>query len=151
MPYTIEAIDSDKDTHFTGALAQNAIENENISFPTDFSLPQINKIAIHQISIQSDQALNWDLILWSGDGFANTTDIDSDAHIVNNSFLASEATQIAGSNQSYYNYNPVTPILYIDKDNSGELHVGLINRSITAKIAGATGEIKVRFMVEPIL
>ncbi len=151
MPYTIEAIDSDKDTHFTGALAQDAIENENISFPSDFSTAQMQKLKIHQISIQSDQALDWDLILWSDDGFADTSDIDSDPHIIAETFLASDAVQIAGANQTYYRYNPVTPILYIDKDNSGELHVGLINRSVTAKNAGATGEVKVRFMVEPIL
>ncbi len=151
MPYTIEAINSDKDTHFTGALAQNAIENENIAFPSDFSTAQIQKLLINKISLQSDQALNWDLILWSDDGFADTSDMDSDAHIIKGEFLASNSYQIAGANQYYYDYEPVNPIPYIDQDNSGELHVGLINRSITAKIAGATGEVKIRFMVEPVL
>lgn len=151
MPYTIEAIESDKDDHFSTTLAQNAIDYEDLAFPTDFSTTQMQKLLIHQISVMSDQALNWDITLWSDDGRADTSDIDSDAHIITISFLASDATQVAGANQYYYKYEPVQPIFYEDKDNSGELHVGLINRSVTAKDAIATSGFRVKFRVEPVL
>ncbi len=151
MPYTITTIDSDKDTHFSGSIAQDAIENESIDFPSDFSTTQIQKLLIRQVTLQADQALNWDLMIWSDSGYADSSDMDSDAHITTISLLASNAVDIAGTNQSYYDYEPSSPILYTDKNNTSKLHVGLVNRSATSKNAGATGEVKVRFMAEPIL
>ncbi len=150
MPYTITTIDSDKDTDFRDSLAQNAIEYESLDFPSDFSTTQIQKLLIRQVTLQSDQALNWDLMIWSDSGGADT-DMDVDSHITTITLLASNAVTIAGTGQSYYDYELSSPISYTDKDNSGKLHVGLVNRSATAKNAGGTGEVKVRFMVEPVL
>jgi hypothetical protein len=52
--YSIETISSDKDTNFTAALAQNAIENESLSFPSDYSTVNINKLKINSIAVQAD-------------------------------------------------------------------------------------------------
>ncbi len=154
MPYTIVALDSDKDSHFTGVIAQNAIENESIDFPSDFSGPQINKLLIHQISIQSEENLDWDLIFWSSKDFADTSDLDADTFIIGIDSVmdAGDAIRIAGANQYYYTYEPTRPLVYTDNDNSGKLHVGLLNRNASTKSAsGSGGDVKLRLMVEPVL
>lgn len=149
MSRGIYYLDSDKDTHFTGVLAQNAIENESIDFPDLMGGVGVTDIIIEGISIQSDQNLEWDIILWSDDSY-NTTDLDTADMVDYFNFPAASGKQIAGANQYYYplpaNY---ISIPYRSKDS--KMHVGLINRSATAKNAGATGEVKVRFMIEPVL
>lgn len=153
MLKTIEILNSDKDTHFTGALAQNAIENESINFPAEWRTARIHKCKIHSISIQSDQALDWDVVFWSGSEYANT-DLDVDTMILYGTspmFATGDGIQIAGAGQYYYPpYQPTNPILYSDEDNNGKLHCGLINRNAVAKNAGATGEVKVTFTISPI-
>ncbi len=154
MPYTIVALDSDKDTHFSGIIATNAIENESIDFPSDFKNAGIQKIFIHQISLQSEQNLDWDFIFWSSKDFADTSDLDADSFIIGIDSVmdAGDAVRIAGANQYYYTYEPTQPIAYTDKDNTSKLHVGLLDRHGTNKLASDNGgAVKIRFMVEPVL
>lgn len=145
----LRVIDSDKDSHFTGALAQNAIENESINMPSDWQTTVVNKCTIKQITLESDQQLDFDLVLYSKSAYANA-DLDLDNLIDIISFSASSATQMAGANQYYYSYPLVRSIEYSDLSNTSKIHCGLINRSAVAKNAGATGEVKVRFMACPI-
>lgn len=145
----LDIIDSDKDSHFTGALVQDAIENESINMPSDWQTTVVNKCTIKQITIESDQQLDFDLILYSKSAYSSTDlDLDNMIDVVN--FVGSAAKQIAGANQYYYSYPLDHSIEYSDNSHTSKIHCGLINRSAVAKNAGATGEVKVRFMACPI-
>lgn len=144
----IAYLDSDKDTHFSGALAQNAIEFENITFPSYWI--GIKECIIEGISIQSDQNLEWDVMLFSKSS-AEDTDLDLDTFIDFFNFPSTSGKQIAGAGQYYYAFPAnIMAIPYRDEDIKSQLHVGLVNRSATAKNAGATGEVKIRFALRPI-
>lgn len=141
---------SDKDTHFTGGLAQDAMETESINFPSDWRTAGINSCIIEGISIQSDQNLDWDVVIFSGSEFDNT-DLDLDKAIDYTSFANTVGKQVGGAGQYYYPLaSSPFKIPYVDEDRSGKLHVGLVNRSATAKNAGATGEVVITFILRPV-
>jgi hypothetical protein len=137
---------TDKDTHFTGAIAQNAKEDESIAFPNPMA--RTNECIIEGIAIQADQNLEWDIFIWSGSEYDNT-DLDSDKFIEFVNFTATEQKQIAASNQ-FYTAKTGLSIPYRDTDATNKLHVSLCNRSVTAKNAGANGEVVIVFMLRPI-
>lgn len=145
----IEYIRSDKDIHFTGAITENAKEDENIQLPANWRNNHLNSILIRNISIISDQNLEWDLFLWSKDT-ADDTDLDADTFVDFINFQATIGKQIGGSGQYYYSLSNLF-IPYYDDDNTGKIHCSIINRSVTAKNAGATGEIVVIFSALPVL
>jgi len=140
---------SDKDTHFTTALAQNASESENLLLPT--ALDGVNGNArsiIRGITVISDQNLDWQLVFFNSDTFVNA-DIDLNTAIASYKFTAStDALQVGGSG-SYYYFKDGLNLPYLDADNTGELHVLLVNRSATGKNAGATGEVVIKVHMEP--
>lgn len=139
--YPFQTIASDKDSHFAGAIAQYATEEENLTGLIG------NKIKITGVSIQSDQALDYRLILFSKDSFADT-DLDSDKFIGELELdLPSYGFRIAGANQYYMAVTGLN-ICYEDEDETNEIHVALQNLSATGKNAGATGEVKVLFTYE---
>lgn len=74
----IHTIRSDKDQHFTGSLAKNASEEENLAGL------EVNKIVITELSIRAKQALRFQLLFFSKDSFTDP-DIDDDtfARMVN--------------------------------------------------------------------
>lgn len=141
-------IASDKDTHFTGALAQNAIESESISMPTDWATADINKMIISEMSFQSDQNLDWELIFWAN-GDYDESDLDASKVITRISLPATTGEQIAGAGQYIYENPLPQSIEYVDEDNSNEIHVSLVNRDATSKNAGATGEVVMRIGCTP--
>lgn len=140
---TLRYFASDKDTHFTGALAQNAIENESINMPTDWQTAGKQKITISEINLQADEDLDMELVLWSSSSYSNT-DLDLDKMITRISFTAATAEQIAGAGQYYYENPLVQSIEYIDEDNTSKVHIGLVCRDASGKSAGASGETVVR-------
>ena len=76
MPFQF-TVRTDKDTHFTGAIAQNAKEDENIALPG--ALAGVNGNArnmVRSIVLQSDENLAWELAFWSKDSFEDTSDMD---------------------------------------------------------------------------
>lgn len=132
---------SNKDTHFAGTIAQNAVEEENLTGLI------ANKVKITGIIILSDQQLTYRVILFSTDAFADT-DLDVDSLINEFEFdLPSYGRRIADTGK----YSMVVTDLdmdYIDEDGSKELHVALQNLSSTGKTAGANGEVVLRFIYE---
>ncbi|MEW6214546.1 MAG: hypothetical protein AB1478_04985 [Nitrospirota bacterium] len=153
MPATTDTnplvyIRSDKDTHFTGGLAQHEFESESISFPNEVS--HTNEVIIEGIAIQSDQNLEWDIYIWTGVEYDNT-DLDLDKFLEYVNFASTSGKQIGSplANQYYYSKTGLS-IRYKDGDNTKKLHCSLVNRSATAKNAGATGEVVVQFTVSPI-
>lgn len=139
---------SDKDSHFTGAIAQNAGEDESLTLPA--CLAGINGNArglVRSLTLVADQNLDWEVQFWRS-GTHGAADIDTDKWIGGVVFTASsDAKQLAGSG-SYLYYKGNLDIPYIDLDNSGKLHVTLTNRSAGAKGAGAVGEVIVDVRIE---
>lgn len=132
---------SDKDDHFTGAIAQNAVEEENLTGLI------ANKVKVTGIIILADQQLDYRVALFSTDGFANT-DLDLDTLINEVELdLLSYGWRIAGTGK-YCMVVTGLDIDYIDDDASKELHVALQNLSSTSKTAGSDGEVVLRFIYE---
>jgi hypothetical protein len=137
--YTIK---SDKDTHFTGALAQYAKEDEDIAGMLT------NEGRITGIAIESDQQLHYKLLFWNKDTKANV-DLDVDEFCGEVDLdLATYGIQIAGTGQWYMDIRGLH-LDYSDADLTKELHISLMNMSVTAKNAGATGEVVAKITYEP--
>jgi len=136
----IYPVTSDKDTHFTEQLIKNAVERENITGLRS------NRIRVSKISIQSDQRLLYEVLLYGTDAFEEA-DLDDDK------FIASVEL-----NLPTYGFQQTTGqwmldienlnIDYIDLDLTKEIHAVLRNLSPTTKNAGATGEVKLDFLCE---
>jgi len=140
----ISIIETDKDTHFTGAISQYDHEEENLTGLTD------NRIFVRGVNIQSDQNLKFRLIFWTKDTFADT-DLNDDSYIddVILDMSDSENTfRINNTNQYYLNVSDLN-ILYEDEDATNELHISLQNLSPTDKAAGATGEVQLDIKYAP--
>ena len=137
-----------KGTHFTGGLAQNAIESESIDFPTDWDQLSIDRCLIEGISLQADQALEWDIYVWGTDDY-NSADLDAAELVDQINYPSTSGKRIAGAGQYFY-ASPTLEIPYRDENNTSKLHISLVNRSVTAKNAGATGEVVVRFTLRPV-
>jgi hypothetical protein len=137
-----------KGTHFTGAIAQNAAEYESITLLG--ALAGINGNArgqVRSITVISDENLDWEILLFRKNTFG-TADLDADSFIGRWSFVAADAVRIAGAG-SYYYYIDGLDVQYTDDDNTGRLHVALINRSAAAKTAGANGEVVLKVRLDP--
>ena len=157
MPVTynvipIQHIRSDKDTHFTGAILQNAAEDESLEFPN--SMVGCSECVIEAIIIQSDENLDWTIQFWGTSGYDNT-DLDLDFFIEYVAFATTAGLQIGATAQYYYSTTNLNiPYKDLDFDPTGtalaNIHVSLINRNAAAKTAGSSGEFTVDFIVRPI-
>lgn len=128
---------SDKDTHFTGAIAQNAKEDENLTGL------QANKIVVTDVLIEADENLQFYLLFWSKDTFEDT-DLDTDVLLgFVDLDVPANGFRIGGANQYYLNVTDLD-LHYEDEDATNEFHVSLLCRSAAGKTAGAAGEVKVK-------
>lgn len=134
--YTVRSL---KGTHFTGALAQNAKEDESFDLPGG-----LKRVRITGVTLLSDQNLDWDIVQFRTSG-TDDADADLDTQIDWVSFAVADGNQIAGA--GLFRYGVTGLSLDLDNDD-GKLHVGLVNRNSTAKIAGATGEVVIEFQME---
>ena|SRR3990172_4851703 len=137
---------SDKDSHFSGALAQNAAELESLDLPGQWG-SRCSEFVVENIVIIADQALEWDLFLWGSDG-ADDADLDLDTFVDYVNFPAASGKQVAGAG-SYYYASPSDLGIPVTVTNN-KLNLSLVNRSVTAKNAGATGEVVVICTLRPV-
>jgi len=138
LPPTFYEARSDKDTHFTGAIAKGAKEDESLTGL------QSNNIIIKSIVIISKELIDWAPLFWDKNTF-DDADLDVD------SFMAGQAQLFLGSmaepfDSKYYYFYPELNMPYKDTDASKELHVSLMVEaaSANAKAAGAGGEVIIR-------
>jgi len=131
---------SNKDSHFTEALAKDAVERENITGLRS------NRIRISKITFQADQQLHFALILYGTDDFEET-DLDEDRFISYTEFNLPKYgfTQTTGQ---YRMDIEALNIDYEDLDGTREIHAVLKNLDPTAKVAGSSGEVKIEFLCE---
>lgn len=147
-------------THFTGALAQNAAAVEDIDAATLANTPgaagagltagKHTRCRVHGLRIISKENLAWELEFWGAKlaGTPGGAVIDTEFFFAKFGFLAADGTQATGDTFFHY-YVPVLEVCYADVDQSGKIHLRLINRSAAAKTAGAGGVIVVELEVEP--
>lgn len=129
-------------THFTSALAQYAKEDENISGLL------YNKLRVIGVGILSDQQLHYKLLLWYKDTF-DDTDLDIDEYCAEIDLdIPTYGFQVGGTGIYYMDVRNLHAD-YHDQDGTNELHASLINMSTTAKLAGATGEVKLFILYTP--
>ena len=139
---------TDKDVDFTGALAQNAAATASIAVP---QMPSSSQVRLNNIEIISDQNLAWEVWLWATSSFNNNaSDLDAVYPYGRWAFTAADGVQIAGTGPWYYFISGLG-VPYQDGQNLSKLNVMLVNRSATSKNAGASGEIVIKFALEPAL
>ena len=138
---------TDKDTDFITAIAAaGAIEELDLDIPS-----KINACAVHQIRIIATDQLEYRLLFFATDGFADADyDLDSFIGWVDLD-LVTNGVQIGGTGPWYYDARLAIPLLYVDDDRTEEFHIALQNNSAaTPKGAGAAGEVSVELVYEPI-
>lgn len=147
---------TDKDVDFTAAAAQNAMITADL-INNSVGAGGNARSRIKSISILSDQNLAWEVNFFGDSNFmVNQANLDSVLFLGRWTFQVADGLQIAATGPYLY-YVDGLDIPYLDADGAtppahvGQIHVGLVNRSATAKNAGATGEIVLELGVEPTL
>ncbi len=142
-------ISTDKDTHFTTQLATNAVEEEDIGFPSDWATAGIQIVEIRNLTVESDINNQWDIQFYATDAHSNT-DLDLDKFITNINFATGDGVRNAGAGQWRYDKNPTfTPFFYTDEDNTSEFHITLVNRDGTTK--ETTDDIVIKIYAVPVI
>lgn len=134
-PEEIHTLSTDKDSHFTGAIAMNSHEEESITGLL------ANHINIKGVNAQSMQNLKYRLIFWAHSGF-DSTDIDADAYVsdvVLDFTDTLSAFQIGAANQYRLDVGALDIPL---STRSLTLYCSLQNLSSTSKIAGSSGAVQ---------
>ncbi len=154
---SVYPIHSDPTLHFTEALAQNAYEVENIRLEESIAAGRHCRSILRHVTIVSVQALAWEVVLFNRRAFA--VDI-----LGNSSFLASwrfsaDNGKQYGTSTLYHYHASNIDLPYWDADfidqtlprdhQGGNLHVMVVNRSLTAKSAGAAGAVRLTAFLEP--
>ena len=137
-------------THFTGALAQHAIESESIAFHDDLVNLGINDVLIESITIHADQNLDWDIYLWRDSNYEEAV-LDNAEFIDYFNYANASGKQVAATGPFYYaSPSNNLDIPYVDLDRTSKLHISLVNLHATAKNAGATGEVVIKVDYRPL-
>ena len=122
-------------THFTGALAQHAAEEENLTGLDS------NKVTITGVAVYAQQALNLRLFLFETDAFQESTaaDMDDDEFIeFIDVDLATDGIKYKNAGYYYWAMTDLN-IDYEDIDGSNEFHIALNNIGAVAKLASGSG------------
>lgn len=119
------------------------------------------KSRIRSLTLMSDQQLAWEINFFGTADYVSLVAVFESVHFLGRfGFQAADGSQIAGAGAFYY-YIDGLDIAYQDFDFSnkvrnpvadiGVVHVGVVNRSATAKNAGATGRLVVGIGIEDTL
>ena len=161
---------SDATLHFRGTCAQNAMITETLDMkPLGLGAGGVCRARLRSLVIISVQNLAWGLYFWGSRTFQpppvlavpTPQALNLDTFRGFWEFGATDAKQIAGTGQYYY-YIDGLDIPYADADQGpgtgpwnpaimGFLHVGLVNRSASAKTAGDAGALVIHCGFEPTL
>ena len=121
MGNTTYAVSTTATSHYTGALIQDAVESETIP-----GLRGDGQGAIKSIAVKSKQNLAWQVELYDDDGYI----------IEKHAFGESDGT--LASSWYYYAQSVDWGII---QSLSDVVAMGIRNLSVTAKIAGASGQV----------
>lgn len=135
--WLVRPIRSDKDVHFTDALAQYTSEEENLTGLI------ANKILIKEAILLAKEQLNFRVWFASQDSFEDVNmDEDSLEHYLDFDLVTSG---VQYKNTGFYRL-PLTAefkglLYYEDEDETNELHVALECLSSAGKTVGANGQV----------
>lgn len=142
--------------HFLGAAATNVGLRENIDPVTladtkggggGLSAGGHLRSRVREIRIVSVQNLAWELELW-GSSAAASANPDTEFFMAKYAFLAIDGTQATGDTLFHY-YIPDWDVCYEDRDKLGLVHLRLVNRDVTGKLANAAGGVAIELTMEP--
>ena len=156
---------TDKDVHFTAAIAQNAGLHVTLTaqyigaqlrcvLGADGFLPALlprMRARVRAIRILSKENLAWEVWFFANRLFA-TTNADTETFLGRWSFLATDgirATVAAVLDTHYHYYASGLDIPLEDTDQMGQLYLRLVNRSASGKSADSDGELVVELLLEP--
>ena len=140
-------ISTNVNTHFTEAIALNAIEYEDIDGLI------ASKINIRGIYLQAKEAMLYTLWLWKDSGHANADlNLDSNKDMINLD-VGTSGKRIAVAGQYYLPLTGLT-VSYEDTESPGvagtyKLHCGLMVSSGAGKSAGVPGEVQIDISYSP--
>lgn len=156
MRGNIVAVRTDPAQHFTGALAQNAIATLDLVLPLAIGAGGHSRAIVRQLIVSSIQALSWEVAFFSRYTF-QTAPIGQSCFLGSFQFTQTSGKQY-GSGPFYWQAQNVD-LPYADADfedltlpkeaRGGKLHLMLINRSTTGKLAGDAGAIQLTSYLEP--
>jgi hypothetical protein len=146
-PNGLVEVRSDKDLHFTGSLATNAAEAEDIVLPPACG-GSAARAVVRAVTIQAKEDLDWELWFWASASYTNA-DMDLDYFLGKVVFSAAEGTQI-GATGFFTCYKGNLDVPIVDRDNTQTIHVKLVNRNAASKTAGTNGQVVVSLWLEPI-
>lgn len=138
---------TDPSAQFRGALTTGSGADLDLVLPS--SLKGINgnaRAQLRSLTIISIQNLAWELWLWGSTTHTTLTAgvTSAGSNVIGRwTFAATDAVQDNNTGDFVY-YIDGLDVPYVDLDNSGKLHLTLINRSVTSKLANDAGAIQVR-------
>jgi len=135
---------SDKDTHFTGAVANGNTENETITGL------ESDKIMIRRVIVEAIENRALTIAFFAASTF-QTVDLDSDAYLGEVQFVAADGVRMNAAGFPQYVYDSgALELPYIDAEARGQLNVAYVCRDAAGKAAGAAGNVVVTIGYEPV-
>lgn len=132
-------------SQFRAALAQNAGENLSLDVNALGVGIRVDSI-IRSIQIASAEDLQWELWFYGKNTYNAPTDPDLNTRL-GWYWFGVNGRQLAAAGL-YHFYVDGLYIPYRDLDQTGKIHMTLINRSAGAKSAGAAGALRVQLGLE---
>ena len=133
---------TDKDAHFTGAVAIGDTENETLTGLGS------DKVIIRRVVVEAIENRALTIAFFAASTF-QTVDLDTDAYLGEVQFLAADGVRMNAATYPQYVYDSgELNMPYIDAEAAGQLNVAYVCRDAAGKAAGAAGYVTVRVVYE---
>ena len=130
-------IRSDKDAHFTTAIANGNTENETLTGLGS------DKVIIRRVLVEAIESRALTVAFFAASTF-QTVDLDTDAYLGEVQFVAADGVRMNAANFPQYVYDSgALEMPYIDAEAGGQLNLAYVCRDAAGKAAGATGAVVV--------
>lgn len=151
-------IDTDPTLHFTGAIVQNAQEQEDLTPDQSIGASPDCRFRIVSVVLIALQNLDWEITFWSKAAGPLAPSVADDSYLGRITLAQATGVTIVGSAVASFRYYATgLDLHYVDEDadaarippfKQGRIHMGLVPRS-AGKTAGPPGFVKLRLIVDP--
>lgn len=148
---------TDPSTQFRGALAQNAFDTLNLKLDEGIAAGRHCRSILRHLTVISAQQLSWEIALFTTRDFSVGA-VSTASYLTSWRFSYANGIQYGVGTPYYYQASNID-LPYWDADftnrglpqdqQGGYLHLMLVNRSMTAKLAGDPGMLKITGYFEP--